>query len=132
MAVALSVFCLQGEIPGTPQSFCLLTETCFFLGALGLSQVQSLKSVECFNGEKALEFISIQRETSGSTKHWCGMLLVLCVTEHISFTGLIFEKPESLNVFIFMPFSCGNSLVSHLKGGILAAGPLGLHVLFRS
>lgn len=55
-----------------------------------------------------------------------------CVTEHIKFTGLIFEKSESLNVFIFVPFSCGNSLVSYLKRVVFAAGPLALHVLFRA
>lgn len=58
------------------------------------------------------------------------MLLVSCVTEHINFTGLIFEVSESLNVFIFKPLSCGNSLVSYLKG-VFAASPLGLHMLFR-
>lgn len=70
MAVVLPVFYLQGENPGTPQSFCLLTETWFSLGALGLSQVQSFKSIGYFKDGKACEFISIQRETSDSTKHW--------------------------------------------------------------
>lgn len=59
------------------------------------------------------------------------MLLVPCVTEQISFTGLIFEVSESLNGFIFRPFNCGRSLLSCLKGVVFAAAPLGLHMLFR-
>lgn len=57
--------------------------------------------------EKAFKIINIQRETSGRTKHWCEVLLLSCVTERVSFTGMIFEVSEFQNVFILV-FSWGN------------------------
>lgn len=59
--------------------------------------------------EKAFKIINIQRETSGRTKHWCEVLLLSCVTERVSFTGMIFEVSEFQNVFILV-FSWGSCL----------------------
>lgn len=92
---------MQGKAQVFAPKFFTVTEILFSLVALGPSQVDSVKSVEVFADEKGLEFISIQKEASGSRNLWHGVLLVPCVTEHISFTGLIFQVSESLNVFIF-------------------------------